>query len=134
VEKQVGGLGCKWRLQRNSSIAKDQGLQPDLVILGPDGARIIVEICCNNLDYDAENIMAEATVPGVDRVLAITPDHVTANALLGALEKAGWQGEDDRHAAADVIAAAQCLKAGFDWVSLLIPKKSEEKDKGRKAQ
>jgi hypothetical protein len=63
VEKRIGLLGSAWRLQRNSSIARGQGLQPDLLTMGPDGKRIIVEVACTNLDYDAQNIPDRITNP-----------------------------------------------------------------------
>ena len=75
VEKCIGFVGPKWRLQRNSSVARDQGLQPDLMVMGPDSERIIVEICCSNLSYDAQNILIEAKVPGVDQ-FAVVNRHV----------------------------------------------------------
>ena len=124
VERHIGAVGPGWRLQRNSSIARDQGLQPDLLVLGPEGERIIVEVCCNNLDYDAENILAEAVIPDVDRVVAVTPDRRTMDGLCEALKKAPVSSQRDWRTSVTVLQAAKCLAPAFDWAGLLARKNS----------
>lgn len=112
-------MGAKWRLQRNSSIARDQGLQPDLLVLAPLGGRIIVEVCCSNLAYDVENICAEAAIDGVDQVVAITSDEKTKKAVEKLLAKGVEDAVRNSPAAITVLNAAQCLAETFDWPALL---------------
>jgi hypothetical protein len=77
VEKAVGSLGPQWRMQRNSDIARAQGLQPDLLILAPEGRRIVLEVCCNNMEYEAGNLRTESCLSWVDALIAVTPDRTT---------------------------------------------------------
>lgn len=118
VERGIGGLGPKWRLQRNSSIAREQGLQPDMLVLGPEGRRVIVEVVCNNLDYDAENIVAEAAIADLDGVLAVTPDKRTMDALERAIQK---QAGEEWPPTVSLVHAGQCLAPTFDWRAALTP-------------
>jgi len=117
TEKGIGGISPKWRLQRNSSIAKDQGLEPDLLVLEPSGKRFIVEICCNNIDYDAKNILIEAAIPEVERLIAITPDKKTKNLLERALKN---NSTGDWQKSVTLLEANQCLEDKFDWSKVLI--------------
>jgi len=119
IEKNIGTTDSKLRLQRNSSIAHDYGLQPDLLVKKPEGGRIIVEICCNNLDYDAKNILTEAEVPGVDHVIAITPDKRTKKLLLQALRKNAEGSTRISQKLVKVLDASECLADKFDWSALL---------------
>lgn len=126
VERCIGLVGPKWRLQRNSSIAHDQGLQPDLLAMAPDGQRIIIEISYNNLGYDAENILIEADVPGVDRVIAVTPDKRTSRALQQALKKASESYSPSQQSCVTVLEAAECLSPRFDWANELAKSGEDE--------
>ena len=93
---------------------------PDLLVLAPDGRRIIVEVVCNNTDYDAQNILLEAALPGVDRVIAITLDGRAAQELQNALEKAaGTTAKPDWQASVLILPAIQCMASKFDWASVL---------------
>jgi len=121
VERLIGLAGPRWRLQRNSSIARDQGLQPDLLVLGPDGQRAIVEVCCNNLAYDAENILAEAAIPPVDCILAVTPDKRTGRALREALAAHASGAGSASPGKVCVLDASRCLSEDFDWPARLSP-------------
>ncbi len=115
AQRGIGRLGPKWRMQRNCDLGRDQGLQPDLLVLAPEGRRIILEVCCNNMDYEARNLLAEARLPGVDAVVAVTPDGVARRSLAGALTKAL---QNDRAAAGPrpmTLDAGQCLAERFDW-------------------
>ena len=119
MERRIGLIGPKWRLQRNSSVARDQGLQPDLLVLAPDDKRIIVEICCSNLDYDTKNILIESQIHEIDKVLAVAPDKRTVNSLEQALTK---NCEDSGTAWQDSVTtldAPQCLADDFDWAGTL---------------
>ena len=120
VEKRIGLVGTKWRLQRNSSVARDQGLQPDLLAMGPDGERIIVEVCCSNLDYDARNILIEAEIPEIDKVIAVTPDKRTKKSLEQALEKNCENSSADQQESIILLDAGQCLADIFDWAGTLV--------------
>ena len=120
VERRIGLLGPKWRLQRNSSIAQDQGLQPDLLAMGPDGCRVIVEICCSNLAYDTENILIEAGIPEVDKVLAVAPDKRTTRALHEAMETGSASASPDQLAPVRLLDAGECLAKEFDWAGELL--------------
>ena len=119
VEKCIGFVGPKWRLQRNSSVARDQGLQPDLMVMGPDSERIIVEICCSNLSYDAQNILIEAKVPGVDQVIAVTPDKQTKHDLQKVLEKCSKSLDQTQSLSVSLLDASECLGSRFDWAKKL---------------
>jgi RecA/RadA recombinase len=120
VEKKIGTTDSKLKMQRNSSVASDQGLQPDLLVLGPDGHRIIVEVCCNNLDYDAKNILAEAAIPHVDHLIAITPDKTTMRKLQDSLKKKNAEDPDgDWNKTITLLDAARCLADNFDWPKVL---------------
>ena len=120
VEKGIGLTDTKMRLQRNSSIARDQGLQPDLLVKGPSDQRIIVEICCNNLAYDAANILIESQLPGIDHAIAVTPDKRTRNSLEQALKKNAEDAGKDWQKVITLVDAAQCLADDFDWAGILI--------------
>jgi hypothetical protein len=120
VEKSIGSISPKWRLQRNSSIAKDQGLQPDLLVLEPSGKRFIIEVCCNNVDYDAKNILIESAIPEVDRLIAIAPDKKTKNLLEQALKNNCKDSSDYWQKSVTLLDASQCLTDGFDWTKVLM--------------
>ncbi len=115
VEKRIGLLGPKWRLQRNSSVARDQGLQPDLLVMGPGGKRIIVEVRCNNFDYDARNILIEANSFEIDHLVAVTPDKQTKRKLDQALKDSSQDTDKDWQRRITTLDAGECLAAGFDW-------------------
>lgn len=119
VERGIGLTDSKLRLQRNSSIARDQGLQPDLLVMGSDGERIVAEICCNNFDYDAKNILIEMAIPTMDHVIAITPDKRTKNLLKQALEKDSEDSSKDWQKLVTLLDAGQCLVDKFDWAKVL---------------
>ncbi len=118
VEKRIGLLGPKWRLQRNSSVARDQGLQPDLLVMGPGGKRIIVEVRCNNFDYDARNILIEANSFEIDHLVAVTPDKQTKRKLDQALKGSSQNTDKDWQRRITTLDAGECPAAGFDWASV----------------
>jgi hypothetical protein len=119
VERCIGLIGPRWRLQRNSSIAKDQGLEPDLLVLEPGGKRIIVEICCNNLDYDSKNILIEAKIPDVDLVVAIAPDKKARHLLEDALKRNSQGLDESWQKPVILLDAGECLADQFDWGAVL---------------
>jgi len=119
VEKGIGLTDSKLKLQRNSSVARDQGLQPDLLVMGPDGERFVVEVCCNNLDYDAKNILIEMAIPAIDHVIAITPDKITKDSLKQAMEKNSEDSTKDWQKSVTLLDAGQCLADKFDWAKVM---------------
>jgi len=119
VGKAIGRLGSRWRLRRNTSIARDQGLQPDMLVLAPDGERFVVEVCCSSVGYDAENVIAEAAIAGVDKLIVVTPDKGTRDAVKKALQKhAAFEGARQR-APIEVFDSGECLRKDFDWAGRL---------------
>ena len=120
VERRIGLIGPKWRLQRNSSVARDQGLQPDLLVLCPDDKRIIVEICCSNLDYDAKNILIESQIPEIDKVVAIAPDKRTTKSLEQVLSGNCADADTAWQESITTLDAPQCLADDFDWSGTLV--------------
>ena len=129
VEKHIGLIGPKWRLQRNSSVARDQGLQPDLLVMEPDGRRIIVEVCCSNLKYDAENILIEARISGIDLVIAVTPDSRTRKALDEALKKNLEYSSKVCQESIRLLDAGRCLADDFDWACVVISRDQKTQKK-----
>lgn len=120
VERRIGLIGPKWRLQRNSSVARDQGLQPDLLVLAPEDKRIIVEICCSNLDYDARNILIESQIPQIDKAVAIAPDKRTKKSLEQALSRNNEDSETAWQDSVTTLDAPRCLADDFDWPGVLV--------------
>jgi len=120
IERTIGTLNTKYILQRNSPIAREHGLEPDSVLLMPEGRRVIIEICCNNMPYEARNLTQERLIDGVDLVLAVTPNQKTKKALEQAAEKC--QVPDGAAAGLKpliVLDAGECLEKGFDWLKVL---------------
>jgi hypothetical protein len=130
VEKRIGSLGPSWRMQRNSSIARNQALQPDLLVMAPDGRRIIVEVTCSNLDYDAQNIIMESQISGVDQLIAVTPDARTKRSLEKALEKQLFQApESSQRRPIIVLEAVQCLADEFNWAEVVQPEQEDSESR-----
>jgi len=119
VEKKLCALSSKFAVQRNSSIAREHGLEPDSVLLMPEGRRVIIEICCSDMPYEARNLTQERLVDGVDMVLAVTPNRKTKKALEQAVEKCQVPDEEAILKPLIVIDAGECLAADFDWVTIL---------------
>ena len=120
IEKMACALSSKFAIQRNSPIAREHGLEPDSVLLMPEGRRIIIEICCNNMNYEARNLRREQQIEGVDKVIAITPNQKTKKALEQAVERC--QVPDQAAARLKpliVIDAGECLKKNFNWMTVL---------------
>jgi hypothetical protein len=119
VEKVIGALSPRFRFQRHSEIAREHGLEPDSVLLLPGGQRIIIEICCNNMAFEAGSLIKETRIQGVDMVLAIAPSKRIKDSLARAVSKcrSGVAAEDSRPLV--LLDAGECLNADFDWVALL---------------
>lgn len=86
----------------------------------PGGQRVIIEICCNNMSYEAQNLRREQQIDGVDKVLAVTPNQKTRKALEQSVEKCTVADEATaRLRPLIVVDAGECLKRGFDWAVIL---------------
>jgi hypothetical protein len=119
VEKAIGALNSRFRFQRHSEIARELGLQPDSVLLLPDARRIVIEVCCNNLAYDARNLTKERQVAGVDGIIAVTPNQRLKEALQRALDKCRPEIPNAPLAPLVVLDAGQFLDRAFDWREIL---------------
>ncbi len=95
----------------------------------PDGRRIIVEVCCNNLKYDAENILIEARISGIDLVTAVTPDSRTRKALDEALKKNLEYSAKVCQESIRLLDAGRCLAEDFDWAGVLVNRVQETQKK-----
>ena len=128
VEKAIGILNSRFRFQRHSEIARELGLQPDSVLLLPDNRRIIIEVCCNNMDYDARNLVKERQVTGVDVVIAVVPNQRLKKALERALDKCRPEVTTTPLAPLIVLEAGQFIDRDFDWAgALAMPPAAEAK-------
>jgi len=120
IEKAIGAVSPKFSFQRHSPIAREHGLEPDSVLHLPGGQRVIIEICCNNIAYEAHNLVREQQIEGVDMVLAVTPNQKTKKALEQAVERRRVTDEAaTRLRPLIVVDAGECLAPDFDWVTVL---------------
>lgn len=118
VERAVGALDPSYRLQRHSDIAREHGLQPDSLLLMPGGRRAIIEMCCTDVPHVARNLLKEQKVPGVDLVLAVTPNRRLRAALSRAVDRSRPAGQPVG-APLVILDAGTCLAHDFDWRSVL---------------
>ncbi|MGB2754289.1 MAG: hypothetical protein WBD75_08070 [Phycisphaerae bacterium] len=118
IEKAIGTVSPKLSFQRNSPIAREHGLEPDSVLHLPGGQRVIIEVCCNNLDYDARNIVREMQIDGVDYVLAIAANQRLKKSLSEAVER-HREANDAPMAPFVLLDAGECLSTTFDWANVL---------------
>ena len=119
VEKSDRRLNSRFRFQRRSEIARELGLQPDSVLLLPDARRIVIEVCCNNLPYDARNLTKERQIAGVDGIIAVTPNQRVREALQRALDKCRPEIPNAPLALVVILDAGQFLDRDFDWREVL---------------
>jgi len=119
-ETILGATDQRLRFQRNSPIAREHGLQPDTVANLPEDKRMIAEVCCNNMNYEARNLLREAGIDGVDLVVAIAPNQRARQALARAVERHRPPDEPGAHLAPLVLLdAGECLTPDFDWATVL---------------
>jgi hypothetical protein len=120
LERAVGALNPKYSFQRNSPIAREHGIEPDSVLHLPGGKRVIIEVCCNNPDYDAKNIAREMRVDGVDLVIAVAANQRIMKTLKAAVDH--YFAEGGAAAAPKplvLVDAGEVLKKDFDWGNIL---------------
>jgi hypothetical protein len=67
--------------------------------------------------------LIESQIPGVDQLIAVTPDARTKQSLEKALEKKLFQApESSQRRPIIVLEAVQCLADDFDWAEVVQPK------------
>ena len=98
TEKNIGSLNTQFKFQRNSEIAREHGIQPDLVLIQPLGYRTIIEVVCYNIDREAKILVKERGIAGVDMVIAIVPNQLTKKTLQRAMDRCQTR-EFDAHLA-----------------------------------
>jgi hypothetical protein len=124
IGRKLLSLNSQYRLQRNSQIAREYGIQPDSVLNMTSDYRVIIEIVCTNVKREVEILNKERTIPGVDMVLAIAANKKVKKALEEALEDSSPQTHSDNEPARLVV-----LDAGECLCSPSKTKKKEEEDK-----
>lgn len=118
AEKNIGSLNPQFKFQRNSEIAREHGIQPDLVLIQPLGYRTIIEIICYNVDREARILVKERGIAGVDMVIAIVPNQPMKKALQRAVDRCQTKESDADLASLVILDAGTCLSPKFDWVSV----------------
>lgn len=118
TEKNIGSLNTQFKFQRNSEIAREHGIQPDLVLIQPLGYRTIIEVVCYNIDREAKILVKERGIAGVDMVIAIVPNQLTKKTLQRAMDRCQTRESDAHLASLVILDAGQCLSPKFDWVSI----------------
>jgi hypothetical protein len=119
VEKTIGSLSTRFKFQRHSDIAREYGIQPDLVINMTSGFRVVVEIVCSNPGYEAETLRKERTVLGVDMVIAIVANKKLRKALEDDLKDDLFEKHGvNKLARLVVLDAGECLDERFDWIAV----------------
>jgi len=118
AEKNIGALNTQFKFQRNSEIAREHGIQPDLLLIQPLGYRTIIEIICYNIDREAKILVKEMGIAGVDMVIAIVPNQGMKKALQRAVDRCQTRESDAHLASLVILDAGECLSPKFDWVSV----------------
>jgi len=111
--------GCRFQL--HSTIGAAQGKQPDLTITLRNGLLVVVEVCCNNPQYEVGSLIKESEIPGVDLVLAIASgaqvQHKIQRELDAAVAKRGPQLIP--RASVVVLNGTEAIEPTFDWIAAL---------------
>jgi hypothetical protein len=118
VEKNIGLLNNQFKFQRNSEIAREHGIQPDLLLIQPLGYRTIIEVICYNIEREAKIIVKERGIAGVDMVIAIVPNQDMKKALQRAVDRCQVTANDIQLASLVILDAGKCLGSKFDWISV----------------
>ena len=118
TQKNIGSLNTQFKFQRNSEIAREHGIQPDLVLFQPLGYRTIIEAVCYNIDREAKILAKERGIAGVDMVIAIVPNQTTKKALQRAIDRCQVRESDAHLASLVILDVGTCLSPKFDWVSV----------------
>lgn len=119
VEKKIGLLSTQYKFQRNSEIAREHGIQPDSVLNLTHGYRVIIEIVCTNVNYEAEILNKERAIPGVDKIIAVAANKKVKKALERALENNLYEERgDNKPARLVVLDGGECLGERFDWIAI----------------
>ncbi len=118
AQKNIGLLNNQFKFQRNSEIAREHGIQPDLVLIQPLGYRSIIEIVCCNIDREAKILTKERGISGVDLVIAIAANQRMKKTLQSAVDRCPAPANDSQLASLVILDAGKCLSAKFDWISV----------------
>jgi hypothetical protein len=118
AQKSIGALNSQFKFQRNSEIAREHDIQPDLVLIQPLGYRTIIEVICYNIDREARILTRERGIAGVDMVIAIVPDQHMKKALQRAVDRCQTRENNADLASLVILDAGKCLSPEFDWVSV----------------
>ena len=118
AQENIGLLNNQFKFQRNSKIAREHGIQPDLVLIQPLGYRSIVEIVCCNIDREAKILTTERGISGVDLVIAIAANQRMKKTLQCAVERCQVTANDSQLASLVILDAGKCLSPKFDWIGV----------------
>jgi len=118
AQKNIGSLSTQFKFQRNSEIAREHGIEPDLVLIQPLGYRTIIEAVCYNIDREAKILAKERGIAGVDMVIAIVPNQATKKSLQRAVDRCQVSQSDAHLGSLVILDAGTCLSPKFDWVSV----------------
>ncbi len=118
AQENIGLLNNQFKFQRNSEIAREHGIQPDLVLIQPLGYRTIIEIICCNIDREAKILTKERGISGVDLVIAIAANQRMKKTLQDAVERCQVTANDSQLASLVILDAGKCLSPKFDWISV----------------
>ncbi|MHA2314902.1 MAG: hypothetical protein ACXACF_06395 [Candidatus Hermodarchaeia archaeon] len=118
AEKNIGSLNTQFKFQRNSEIAREHDIQPDLVLIQPLGYRTIIEVICYNIDREAKILVKERGIAGVDMVIAIVPNQLTKKTLQRAMDRCQTRESDAHLASLVILDAGACLSPRFDWITV----------------
>jgi DNA-binding PadR family transcriptional regulator len=118
AQKDIGSLNSQFKFQRNSEIAREHGIQPDLVLIQSLGYRTIVEIICGNIDREAKILTKERGISGVDLVIAIAANQRMQKTLQCAVDRCQVTANDSQLASLVILDAGKCLSPKFDWIGV----------------
>ncbi len=116
--------GCRFR--HANTLLQQYDKEPDLTAILNEQL-LVIEVCCSNLEYDTVNLLDEAEIAIVHRVIAVTPTVELRKELAKMVDEAGER--RDEPAVKDkiaVLAACTCTKAGFNWDAVLNPPEATE--------
>jgi hypothetical protein len=124
VQLSLSRFSATFRFQRRGASSTTGGVQPDLLVVAPDGSRIPVQACYGNQpSYEAAALLKLCRLlqlgPGdadrVDFVLAVCVNRHHRNAIERALKNQNGGSLPDKFAALDFDVA---ISPDFDWNSV----------------
>jgi hypothetical protein len=102
---------------RSHSIGPHKRFFPDRLL---DERLLVIEVCCTDLEYVTANLLDEAEIADVHKVIAVTPTVDLKRALAKMVNDAAERRDEPavKHKVA-ILAACNCTKAGFGWQAVL---------------